>query len=97
MFHGFARRVEWLEDALVIGEERHEFERQRRFNYNLLSVSDDALHASIKAMEQRKPTPDWAETEIQKPNRPDAHPCLVREVERKTRNEMTLSRRCTVA
>ena len=91
MLHGFARRVERLEDALVIGEERQEFERQCRFHYNLMSVSDKALHATIKAGEQRKHPPDWAEAEFQKPIPPDAHQWLVREAERKTREDLRLS------
>ena len=87
MSHVFGKRVQRLEDALVIGEERQEFERQCRFHYNLISVSDDALHAAIKAGEQRKHPPDWAEAEFQKPIPPDAYQWLVREAERKARED----------
>ena len=90
MLHGFAKRVEQLEDTLVIGEERQKFERQRRYHYNLMSVSNEALHAAIKAGEQKEHPPDWAEAEFQKPIPPDAHPWLVREAERKTRNDLRL-------
>ena len=91
MLHGFAKRVERLEDALVIGERRQKFERQLRHNYNLMSVSNKALHAAVKAGEQRKHPPDWAEAEFQKPIPPDAHQWLVREAEQKAKNDMRLS------
>ena len=91
MLHGFARRVEQLEDALVVGEDRQKFERQLRHNYNLMSVSNEALHESIGALQQRKHPPDWAEAEFQKPIPPDAPQWLVREAEQKARNDMRLS------
>lgn len=90
MSHGFGKRVEQLEDALVIGEDRQKFESQCRYHYNLMSVSDKALHAAIEAGKQRKPTPDWAEAEFQKPIPPDAPQWLVREAEQKARNDMRL-------
>ena len=91
MSHHFGKRVERLEDQLIIGEERQEFERHLRFHYNLMRVSDKALHASLEALQQRHPTPDWAEAEFQRPIPAEAYPHSVREAERKAREDMRLS------
>lgn len=90
MSHGFGKRVERLEDALVIGEDRQEFERLRRMHYNLINVSDEALTASIDAIQQGDPTPDWAEEEFQKPIPADAHQWQVRNAERNAKEEMRI-------
>lgn len=88
MSRAFAKRVDDLEDALVIGEERQQFERWRRFHYNLQLVSMEALRASIDAGQKGLPTPDWAEAEFQAPIPADAYPERVRDAERMTRESM---------
>lgn len=81
MSHKFEKRVERLEEALVIGDKRKELERRCRSHYNIRNVSDAALYASIEALLKRHSLPDWAEAEFQRPIPRNAYANAVREVE----------------
>lgn len=90
MSRGFARRLDQLEDRLVIGEKRQEFERLRRWYFNLRMVSDKALQVAESTLQEKVREPDWVRYEFEKPIPQDATPWLVREAEAKARMEMSL-------
>ena len=72
MAQAFNRRIEKLEDAVVIGEDRQQFECEKRYYYNLRNLSTSALMILMRAALGEIEIPRWLEAEIYKPIPPDA-------------------------
>ncbi|GEM_PF-1896863 len=80
---GVDKRLEKVEDALLVGQDRREFERLRRHHYNLRggAVSTEGLLVSLIAAVGQFDPPAWVKTEFDRPLPADAHLWLVREAE----------------
>jgi len=71
MAQAFDRRLEKLEDTVIVGKDRRLFEREKRYYYTLPSLSTTALMILLRAALGEIEIPKWLEAEIYKPIPPD--------------------------
>ncbi|MFH1374363.1 MAG: hypothetical protein ABII79_11255 [bacterium] len=79
MSQRFQRRLTELEDNLQVGGDREQFERDRRFFYNLQNLSNLAIIILMRATVDEMEVPEWLAAEVLKPIPPDAPKELVLE------------------
>lgn len=79
MSRAFIRRLDKLEDNLIIGPERQAFERERRHFYNMRFIPDSALVLLFRADLGEIKVPKWLQSRLLKPIPVDAPKDLVEE------------------
>ena len=77
MSQAFIRRLSDLENVLVVGDDRELFEREKRFYYNVASVSTLGLIIAMRAALGEIEQPEWLTTQLERPIPADAPKWLV--------------------
>jgi len=85
MARNLTKRLDHVEDAMLVGDDRQQFERERRYAYNLRLISTEALDVSMLCILGGIPTPDWITAELERPIPPDANRSLVAKAEASAR------------
>ena len=77
MSQAFIRRLSDLENVLVVGDNRELFEREKRFYYNVVSVSTLGLIIAMRACLGEIDQPEWLTAQLERPIPADAPKWLV--------------------
>ncbi len=85
---GCRARIDRLEDEVLVTDRQLEYERLRRFHFNLYLVSDAALVASLASTLGGVDLPAWAADEFARPIPAGADRGRIREAEEWARQEV---------
>ena len=77
MSQTFIRRLSDLENVLVVGDDRELFEKEKRFYYNVASVSTLGLIIAMRACLGEIEQPEWLTAQLERPIPADAPKWLV--------------------
>lgn len=66
MARNLTKRLDHVEDAMLVGDDRQQFERERRYAYNLRLMSTEALDVSMLCILGGIPAPDWITAELER-------------------------------
>ena len=81
MSQAFIRRLSDLENVLVVGDDRELFEREKRFYYNVVSVSTLGLIIAMRAALGEIEQPEWLTAQLERPIPANAPKWLVKRAE----------------
>jgi len=72
MSQAFIRRLSDLENVLVVGDDRELFEKEKRFYYNVASVSTLGLIIAMRVSLGEIEQPEWLTAQLERPIPVDA-------------------------
>jgi hypothetical protein len=85
---GCRARIDRLEEEVLVTDRQLEYERLRRFHFNLYRVSDAALVTSFASTLEGADLPAWAADEFARPIPAGVDRGRIREAEERARQEL---------